>query len=130
MTAKQKQYAKSLRQRIMSRFAVTGQLEIRKDLMTAWGFGDSLRKLNIQQLLQIQNIQNGKTGTPSSSGTRNFSHSYNKQGKYIYHLAHKIGWDEKRLAYLLAHKFEKIHLNSLDEKETKQVIAILRSYVH
>ena len=53
---------------------------------------------------------------------------FDDQGKYLWSLVRKAGWDSKQLQQLLMKKYDKTHWNILNETERRQVIGILRSY--
>ena len=116
-------YAKILRQSIMA-------IAIKKygwdydefhEIMRNWGFGDSLRKLNISELKDLKNQLNGISS---------FSEKWelDDQGKLMWFLMKSIGWNRRRITMLMLKKFKKTHWNLLTEKEKRQVINILKSY--
>jgi len=124
-TPNQIKYAKRLRSQIVLTAKAQGMdTEILHDVMFQWGFGVSLRKLDVNQLVSLYKVLEGEESPKFSKEAE-----LDKQGKFIYSLMKQIGWDMTRLEQLLLKKFKKTHINVLNESEKKMVIAILKSYL-
>ncbi len=94
-------------------------------IMNGLGFGESLRALPEDRLLELKSIMINyrKHGRP-------YEFSYDKQGKYMFSLMKQANWTDTDLrAYLLSH-YRKSHWNLLDKKERRAVIAMLQYYVN
>ena len=159
MTPKQEKYAKVLRSSIMA-IAIKQygwDYDQFHNIMKEWGYGDSLRKLNVFQLKELKAHLTGKTplkdgnkhpvcsaSTPIGEGNKhpvcsastplregNYSGNWklDKQGKFMWGLMKQAGWDKNRLVKLMVKKYQKTHWNLLIEPEKRQVISILRSYI-
>jgi hypothetical protein len=93
-------------------------------IMNGLGFGESLRALPEDRLLELKSIMINyrKHGRP-------YEFSYDKQGKYMFSLMKQASWTDTDLrAYLLSH-YRKSHWNLLDKKERRAVIAMFQYYV-
>lgn len=93
-------------------------------IMNGLGFGESLRALPEERLLELKSIMINyrKHGRP-------YEFTYDKQGKYMFSLMKQANWTDSDLrAYLLSH-YRKSHWNLLDKKERRAVIAMLQYYV-
>ena len=93
-------------------------------IMNGLGFGESLRALPEDRLLELKSIMINyrKHGRP-------YEFSYDKQGKYMFSLMKQANWTDTDLrAYLLSH-YRKSHWNLLDKKERRAVIAMFQYYV-
>jgi hypothetical protein len=92
-------------------------------MMTAWGYGDSLRKCTLQQLREIQStMQNVGAVRPQAF-------NYDDQGAYMHSLLKSACWTEDRLRAYLIKRFSKSHWNILNQTERRGVINMLKSYV-
>lgn len=93
-------------------------------IMNGLGFGESLRALPEERLLELKSIMINyrKHGRP-------YEFTYDKQGKYMFSLMKQANWTDSDLrAYLLSH-YRKSHWNLLTKKERRAVIAMLQYYV-
>lgn len=93
-------------------------------IMNGLGFGESLRALSEDRLLELKSIMINyrKHGRP-------YEFTYDKQGKYMFSLMKQANWTDTDLrAYLLSH-YRKSHWNLLDKKERRAVIAMFQYYV-
>ena len=133
----QESYAKILRQSIMA-------IAIKKygwnydqfhEIMQEWGFGKSLRKLNIPELKDLKNQLNGIESDNAHDIESDNAHcrlqkewELDEQGKLMWFLMKSIGWNQKRITSFMIKKYRKSHWNLLIEPEKRGVINMLRSY--
>ncbi|MDD3712597.1 MAG: hypothetical protein PHZ28_03765 [Candidatus Izemoplasmatales bacterium] len=95
-----------------------------KFIMNGLGFGESLRALPEERLLELKSIMINyrKHGRP-------YEFTYDKQGRYMFSLMKQANWTDNDLrAYLLIH-YRKSHWNLLTKKERRAVIAMFQYYV-
>ena len=95
-----------------------------KFIMNGMGYGDSLRALSEDKLLEFKAImlKYRKHGRP-------LEYNYDKQGKYMHALMETAGWTESQLrAFTISH-FSKSHWNLLNKNERRAVIAMFQSYI-
>lgn len=85
------------------------------------GFGRSLRALNEERLAEFWGMIRGyrKSGLP-----REFD--YDKQGRYMYSLMKRVGWEAMTLRSYLTLHFGKTHWNLLERNERARVIKQLQ----
>lgn len=136
MSAKQEAYAKSLRQQIMITVKQEHAWEKEEfyNLLDEWGYGDSLRKLDIQQLQTVLGIVRGEYAPkdPNAELKRQldkYSIGFlDDQGRYAWHLMKVIGWEWFRVQKYMVKKYHTLHWNALKEEQKRGVIAMLRTY--
>ena len=95
-----------------------------KFIMSGMGYGDSLRALSEDKLLEFKAImlKYRRHGRP-------LEYNYDRQGKYMHALMKTAGWTESQLrAFTISH-FSKTHWNLLNKKERRAVIAMFQSYI-
>ena len=54
---------------------------------------------------------------------------FDKQGAYFWSLVKQAGWTRMKAESLMLKKYRKTHWNILDDKEKRQMIAVLKKYV-
>jgi len=122
----QDEYGKKLRQTIMA-------IAVKKygwsydefhELLSEWGYPNSLRKMSIAQLKQLKGEI---AGNPKYR--YNDKWKLDSQGKYMWHIMKSIGWSRKRLTMLMLKRYKKMHWNLLEDKEKRQIINILKNYL-
>jgi len=119
------QYTKHLRQRIMASAVTKGwDSETFHALMEEWGYGNSLRKLRIEELKDVQVIVNGGSVTKKDYGAG----TLDAQGKYMWALMKEADWDWERVRKLMLSKYKATHWNALKADEKRGIINILKSY--
>jgi len=99
-------------------------LDAFKYIMNGMGYGDSLRALSEDKLLEFKAImlKYRRHGRP-------LEYNYDKQGKYMHALMKQAGWTESQLrAFTISH-YSKSHWNLLSKKERRAVIAMLQNYI-
>ena len=99
-------------------------LDAFKYIMNGMGYGDSLRALSEDKLLEFKSImlKYRRHGRP-------LEYNYDKQGKYMHALMKQAGWTESQLrAFTISH-YSKSHWNLLSKKERRAVIAMLQNYI-
>ena len=99
-------------------------LDAFKFIMNGMGYGDSLRALSEDKLLEFKAImlKYRRHGRP-------LEYNYDKQGKYMHALMKQAGWTESQLrAFTISH-YSKSHWNLLSKKERRAVIAMLQNYI-
>ncbi|GAB1365610.1 hypothetical protein MASR1M36_04810 [Candidatus Cloacimonadaceae bacterium] len=99
-------------------------LDAFKYIMNGMGYGDSLRALSEDKLLEFKAImlKYRRHGRP-------LEYNYDKQGKYMHALMKQAGWTESQLrAFTIIH-YSKSHWNLLSKKERRAVIAMFQSYI-
>ena len=93
------------------------------ELMQEWGYGDSLRKLKHDRLMELR---------MELLGIQDYhipkEYALDDQGKYMYALMKKAGWTIKRVNLFCIKKYRKSHWNLLIEPEKRAVINMLRNY--
>jgi hypothetical protein len=122
-TQRQIEYAKAIRRNIVI-YAKTHLLITHDELhylMRENGFGDSLRKLNLSLLIQLENLLKGKENF-------NFD-SLDKRGRYIWSLMKQANWSRDQLYLFIGKKFNKSAIRYLNGKEKSVLIKILREYI-
>lgn len=92
------------------------------DLMEDWGYGRSLRKLDFSELNNILRHLSGGTKEV------NEINQLDDQGRYMWAMMKKAGWNWKRVRLLMIKKYNTTHWNALTEPEKKAIIGILRKY--
>jgi hypothetical protein len=95
-----------------------------KFIMTGLGYGESLRSLNEDRLLELKSlmIKYRKHGRP-------LEYNYDKQGKYMHALMKQAGWTEPDLRTFMLKHYHKSHWNLLNQKERRAVIAMFQTYI-
>ena len=99
-------------------------LDAFKYIMNGMGYGDSLRALSEDKLLEFKAfmLKYRRHGRP-------LEYNYDKQGKYMHALMKQAGWTESQLrAFTISH-YSKSHWNLLSKKERRAVIAMLQNYI-
>lgn len=93
------------------------------DLMNDWGFGTSLRALSRGQLFSLRNQLLGITEYNVPEQFR-----LDDQGKYMYSVMKKAGWNMHRVNMYCIKRFHKTHWNILTVDERRAVITMLKNY--
>ncbi len=99
-------------------------LEAFKFIIKGLGYGDSLRKLPEDKLLEIKSLM-----LKYRNHGRPLEYNYDRQGKYMHALMKQAGWTEPHLRAFLFKHYSKSHWNILDQKERRAVIAMFRTYI-
>jgi len=92
---------------------------------SAWGFGDSLRK--ITDCAKLRNLYALVTEKPSPLFAPEVK--YAGQIEFVYTLQKQAGWDNDQLKQYMVRHYQKDHLNKLEEPELAQVMAVLRNVI-
>ncbi|MCD4828204.1 MAG: hypothetical protein K8R90_02075 [Candidatus Cloacimonetes bacterium] len=113
------QYAKLLRREIAaSAIARHGwSMDGLHQKMVEWGFGPSLRKLDIDRLKKLKHYLGGTVHTRAV---------YDPQGRQMHALMKELGWTDADMRRFLLKRFKKTHFNVLTCSERRGVIAMLR----
>ena len=122
----QNKYPQHLRQRIVAT-ASAKQGWCLDDLhayMSEWGYGSSLRLLNIRRLQELLEIVSG-TGKPKPGYVE-----LDKQGKYCYHLMKLAGWTLPKLQTFWLNKFHKNQYSELSPGEIGATTRMLIKYAN
>ena len=116
---------KSLRRQIMAISAAKYNWNYDEfhELMEDWGYGNSLRVLSYDKLLELRQKLRG------IQVYRNKEFDFDDQGNYMYSQLKIAGWNMRRLNLYLIKRFKKTHWNILDEYERRAVINMFRSYI-
>lgn len=99
-------------------------IEAFKFIMNGLGYGESLRALSEDKLLEFKAIL-----LKYRSHGRPLEYNYDKQGKYMHALMKQAGWSESRLRAFMLKNYSKSHWNLLTKKERRAVIAMFQSYI-
>jgi len=99
-------------------------IEAFKFIMNGMGYGESLRALSEDKLLEFKAIL-----LKYRSHGRPLEYNYDKQGKYMHALKKQAGWSESRLRAFMLKNYSKSHWNLLTKKERRAVIAMFQSYI-
>jgi len=88
------------------------------------GYGESLRALPEDRLTELKALllKYRKHGRPQVF-------TFDRQGKYMFHLMKTAGWTEPELRAFMIKHFTKTHWNLLNKKERRAVIAMLQNYI-
>ncbi len=136
MTAKQEQYAKSLRQKIM--------IKVKREkgwsseefhlYLASWGYGDSLRKLSIRGLQEVVSIiDNGElrieNGEFKSPREKYGIGQFDKQGDFVWSMLRELGWSNDSFRKFIGKRYGIVHWNALDSRQKSGVIAMLKTYL-
>ncbi len=124
-TVRQIEYAKVLRKQIMAIVKGTKGWSDSywRDLLEEWGYGRSLRKLTVDQLLSVKAI----LVEPAKKRPDPFK--YTGQAAYCDHLRQEAGLNEDRARKLYMIKFSKAHLNSFNKDELTRLIPIYKGII-
>lgn len=121
MTANE--YAKKLRSSIVVTIKTNYPGHDYRELLHDWGYQCRLSHIkDIDLLIEIMNVAKGLPVHNANIG------SLDAQGKYLFSLMHKAGWDIKRLRALLIKTTGCAHWLKLTQQQQRQVIKILKSY--
>ncbi len=135
MTAKQEQYAKSLRQTIMIKVKREKgwSSEEFHQYLASWGYGDSLRKLSIRGLQEVLSIIDAGTeaSVPSMQDYRAKYGigQFDKQGDFVWSMLRELGWSNDRFRKFIGKRYGIVHWNALDSRQKSGVIVMLRKYL-
>lgn len=99
-------------------------IEAFKFIMSGMGYGESLRALSEDKLLEFKAIL-----LKYRSHGRPLEYNYDKQGKYMHALMKQAGWSESQLRAFMLKNYSKSHWNLLNRKERRAVIAMFQSYI-
>lgn len=93
-------------------------------VMDGLGYGRSLRALDEERLARLWSVLKDyrKHGLP-------VEYDYDRQGRYMYALQKKAGWDDRTLRAYLMITFRKSHWNLLSGEERKNVLDILKQAI-
>ncbi len=133
LTPKQIAYAKLLRRQIMATVAKNGwDKDEFYGFLADWKYGNSLRKLTIEQLICVKHMcekSRGRSEYPEREIERSDASQYDEQAMYIHSLSKQAGWTADRMRkYLLVH-FKKTHLNVLEPPERRGMILMFNKYI-
>jgi len=92
------------------------------DMMQQWGYGNSLRQLSPTRLFQLRQDLIKITSNNSDPW------ELDKQGKRMWFLLRRAGWDRRRLTYYLTKHFKKTHWNALSQRQKRGVMKMLKLY--
>ncbi len=134
MSAKQEAYAKSLRQHIMisSKKQHNWSNEEFHEMLKSWGFGNSLRKLSIQQLQTVLGIVKGDENPKQKEVSPREKYGigrFDKQGDYVWSLIQQVGWTNDKFRKFIGKHYQTVHWNALEPKERSGCIAMLKNYL-
>ena len=133
LTPKQLAYAKLLRRQIMAIVAKNHwSKEQFYDYLADWKYGDSLRKLSIEQLICVKHMcekSQGRNEAPEREIKRSDASKYDKQGKYIHSLMKQAGWTTDRLRNYLIQHYKKSHINVLSVSQKRALIIMFNNYI-
>jgi len=118
-------YARRLRQQIMATCVCKHgwSKDDLHDMMDQWGFGDSLRALKVARLVELLRLVQGKKEPDIPE-----EFQLDDQGKYLYYLMKRAGWDMGRIRALMISRFEKSDWSLLDQGERREIINIMKNY--
>lgn len=91
-----------------------------------WGFGSSLRKMSLGELVQLNEIVNGLMEPEEARFSLGV---LDEQGRYAWSLMKQAGWNWLRLRQLILKRCKATHWNALSEYERRGIINILKAYV-
>ena len=122
MTQRQIEYAKKLRKGIViyakSKLGMT--IDELHQFMQDNGYGNSLRKLSLPTLINLNIILHGKNPQ--------ICENLDEQGKKIWALYKSSTWNKKRLYGFISKKFAKSGIQYLTRKEKGALIKVLKNY--
>lgn len=123
MTEKQAKYAKQLRSQIVvyAKRELGKSIDELHDLMNNTGYGDSLRKLSLSSLINLNKLLHGEELT----------HQYikfNDQDKMIYAKCKRLGIKMINLNNFISYKWGKSNLKYMTSKEKGGLIKVLENY--
>lgn len=118
-------YARRLRQQIMATSVCKHgwSKDDLHDMMDQWGFGNSLRKLSIARLLELLRLVRRQKEPKIPEKFK-----LDEQGKYLYYLMKRSGWNMKRIRALLIRRFGKSDWSLLHQSERREIINIMKNY--
>ncbi len=95
-----------------------------KLIIKGLGYGESLSALPEDRLIELKALmlKHRKHGRPQE-------YTFDKQGKYMFHLLKTAAWTESALRAFLIQHYSKSHWNLLNKKERRAVIAMLQNYI-
>lgn len=95
-----------------------------KFIIKGLGYGESLRALPEDRLTELKALllKYRKHGRPQVF-------TFDRQGKYMFHLMKSASWTESELRAFMINHFSKTHWNLLNKKERRAVIAMLQNYI-
>ena len=115
------QQKRKLRQSIMAAASKQGwNYDQFHGMMVDWGYGNSLRSLELKRLIELQSLLN-KTKVNNKA-------EYDQQGKYMHAKMKEAGWDMKRLEMFMIKHFKCLHWTALKDDQKRAVITMLTKY--
>jgi len=119
---------KRLRQGIMAAASKRGwNYDTMHKLMQEWGYGNSLRALLLPQLIELRRLVTGEEQRIESFDNYRMS-ELDEQGKYMWNLMKKAGWNWKQVRQYMIKRFKKTHWNCLNRQEKRAIISMLKNY--
>ena len=113
---------KKMRQSIMAAASKQGwNYEAFHQIMMEWGYGNSLRQLDLKRLIELLSLLHKQTARSDQA-------EYDTKGKIMYSVMKDAGWTNQQLKSFMLKRYKTLHWNRLNDSQKDGVIAMLRKY--